>query len=795
MTSPVGSVSTSLYDAAGRLKAAINPLGSRMTYSYDALGRQTAIIDPLLHRTTAVYDAMGRVRVTIDGLAQRTTNVYDAVGRQTGLVNARNNRHTLVYDAAGRLSRQTDPLLRHTTYTYDASSRRKSRLDPRLVRTTYLYDTAGRLTGRRNSLDAPVTFVYDAVANRTRMSDATGRTTYTYCCPGQVLTVTNPAGKRISYSYDAAERRSRMIDPDGGRFTYSYDAASRIQRLINPQGERTTWSYDAAGRPRDQKLANGTRTSWTHDAAGQVWELAHLKSDNSYLSALNYSYDGAGNRTRVQLLLSSVRTTWTYDNANRLTVENKGGSGAYRMTHVYDAVGNRLVKADGALRTTFAYDAANQLQTAKDAGGTTTYTFDSAGNQLRARTSTAIVTHAWDGENHLTRYYRTDAPALVTHTYDGDGQRVKYEQNVTGETKKLIWDGQNVLAETNAANATQVVYTLEPRLYGHLVSQRRGGSTYYYHHDALGSTERTTDASQATANTYAYEAYGQTSVSSKPVITNPFKFVGRLGYYHDFIPGQYAHVRARCYDPVTARWFSQDPIGPLFGPNQYAYVRCTPIAHSDPTGRQGAAILFVPVVANIRSDFSHCGRDSVNVRTAVKFVIDWNLVDFGDTGWVIQEIEYKVTVFRCKGGVDVTSAVLPNYPAQDHFWEAFDIQGIHMRKAIAEPDDEFKLIVEDFAPYSLYGYYDIKGKVMGVSKANLTSDFVSNSVPSAGPMPATRQKPANWDQLAKASHELHITWDCCCRSVGSFRSIPESDPNSLNKPSPGTPWPDNDFDV
>ena len=53
--------------------------------------------------------------------------------------------------------------------------------------------------------------------------------------------------------------------------------------------------------------------------------------------------------------------------------------------------------------------------------------------------------------------------------YNGDGQRVR-KIDSTGTTKH-VWDGQNILLETDGSNIIQVVYTLQPMLYGNLISQ------------------------------------------------------------------------------------------------------------------------------------------------------------------------------------------------------------------------------------------------------------------------------------------------------------------------------------
>src|SRR5262249_18213049 len=155
------------------------------------------------------------------------------------------------------------------------------------------------------------------------------------------------------------------------------------------------------------------------------------------------------------------------------------GANAYTITHSYDPVGNRLAERDGGSPTTFAYDAANQLLTQKDSTGTTTYLFDANGNQARAiAPAGGRTTWTWGYENRLTTV-RLPAGVPNTFTYNADDKRVQ-KQDSSG-TAKAIWDLQNILLETNQGDATQVLYTLQPEVYGNLVSQIRNSATNYYH--------------------------------------------------------------------------------------------------------------------------------------------------------------------------------------------------------------------------------------------------------------------------------------------------------------------------
>ena len=95
---------------------------------------------------------------------------------------------------------------------------------------------------------------------------------------------------------------------------------------------------------------------------------------------------------------------------------------------------------------------------------------------------------------------------MNTFTYNGDGQRVQ-KQDSTGTTRH-VWDGQNILLETDGSNIIQVVYTLEPAVYGNLISQRRSGTTSFYLFDGLGSTTQLANSTGSVTDSYLYDSFG-----------------------------------------------------------------------------------------------------------------------------------------------------------------------------------------------------------------------------------------------------------------------------------------------
>ena len=110
-----------------------------------------------------------------------------------------------------------------------------------------------------------------------------------------------------------------------------------------------------------------------------------------------------------------------------------------------------------------------------------------------------------------------------TFTYNGDGQRVQ-KIDSTGTTKH-VWDGQNILLETDASNIIQVVYTLQPMLYGNLISQRRSGTTSFYLFDGLGSTTQLANSTGSVTDSYLYDSFGNILLTSGST-TNPLRYIG-----------------------------------------------------------------------------------------------------------------------------------------------------------------------------------------------------------------------------------------------------------------------------
>ena len=555
--------------------------------------------------TTTVFDLIGRAQATVNANGNRTTQVFDPAGRRSAVVDGRANRTTFLYNGADWQTTQIDPLSRRTTLGYDNNGRQTLRLDARGFRITLVFDAIDNPTGKRYPDGSRATFAYNALADRTLMQNSTGRTTFAYDLARRLSSVINPANKRVSYGYDLASQRTLLIEPGSGRFSYAWDAAGRSDYLVDPQGYRTTWVFDAASRVVAQRLGNGVRVSYTHDDADRLLKLVNITSGGTTLSSFAYALDAVGNRTRV-VEADGTPVTWIYDNTYQLLRETRSGSHAYDITYSYDPAGNRKTMLTGGVRTTYTADAANQLTSYQDNTGTTNLGFDAAGNQTTQVTPAGSrTTSSWDYENHLTQVV---LPLGVPNSflYDPDGKRLQ-KQDSSGTTKE-VWDMQNVLEETDSNDVTQVIYTLGLAEYGNLISQNRGSGAQFFHFDGLGSVNQLTDSNAMVTDSYLYQGFGAIIPVLVPS-TNPFRFVGRQGYYLDSDLATY-WLRARIYVPVAGRFISQDPLGlgqygfrlsALDSQNLYWYAANNPITMIDPFGTQAKCCCCV-TNAEIRGD-------------------------------------------------------------------------------------------------------------------------------------------------------------------------------------------------
>jgi RHS repeat-associated protein len=218
------------------------------------------------------------------------------------------------------------------------------------------------------------------------------------------------------------------------------------------------------------------------------------------------------------------------------------------------------------------YNAANQQVTF----GGQTLTYDFNGNLL----SDGVNTYTWNARNELVA---VSGPVAGTFAYDALGRRRM--KTIAGTMMSFLHDGLNPVQEQGQATVTNLLTGGIDEFFTR--TDATGMQTYFT--DALGSTVAMADGSGAIQATYAYEAFGATTVTG--TTANTYDYTGRetdatgLKYY-----------RARYYHPTLQRFLTEDPL--QFGSgdvNLYGYVNQNPLSARDPLGLQAVMPAPLPI--------------------------------------------------------------------------------------------------------------------------------------------------------------------------------------------------------
>jgi RHS repeat-associated protein len=114
------------------------------------------------------------------------------------------------------------------------------------------------------------------------------------------------------------------------------------------------------------------------------------------------------------------------------------------------------------------------------------------------------------------------------------------------------------------------------------------GGTAWYHQDVRGSVVALTDGNGTVQTQYAYDGFGNATVSGNTAFADEVRYTAR---FFDNLTGL-QHNRARWYDPQTGRWISEDPMG--FGAGDANLYRYAGNGQTNAVDPSGYAVRFVP---------------------------------------------------------------------------------------------------------------------------------------------------------------------------------------------------------
>ena len=206
---------------------------------------------------------------------------------------------------------------------------------------------------------------------------------------------------------------------------------------------------------------------------------------------------------------------------------------------------------------------------------------------------------------------------------------MRASKTVNGSTLKQIWDGTNIVAETDESGAVTAKYYRGISL----ISQERSGRVSYYQFNGHGDVTGLTDTSGNVTASYQYDAFG-VEINPNQSDPNPFRYCGE--YFDNETNNIY--LRNRYYSPGNGRFITEDPAKD--GGNWYVYCNGDPVNYVDPTGTRGIALRdYVQSNGGSVSWNAYTKKATVRIngRTLVYYHKDWNFSTIVDGTLYVEE--------------------------------------------------------------------------------------------------------------------------------------------------------------
>ncbi|HYG22219.1 MAG TPA: TonB-dependent receptor plug domain-containing protein [Verrucomicrobiae bacterium] len=643
ITNAAGHVARFQYDAADRLNEVVDRMERRLAYTYNSFDQISTFTNRNGNVMQFAWDARQRLTSIVDAAGKARTFGSDDEDLVRSFTDALGNSMAVDRDAVGFVSAITNQLGLVSVLNRDALHRVFRTVDPMGHIDQFGHEPRSSLTNANRSALGPATAVFNALGMMERLVDQGGsQWRFEYSNMGRLLRSVDPLNRTNSVSYDSRGRPARVAFADGASQTNSFDPSGNLTKLEFSGGPAAAFSYDVLHRltnaaglalaydPEDRvtnTLSSGIQFGAAFDSGGR---LTNVTYNNGSFSAV-YSYDSRDRLIQVRDTLGNGQVNFFYDDGGRLT--NVFRANGINGIYTHDAAGKvTRIREGNLIDLQFTYSAAGlmvalasetPLFSAPDAPETRDFTFDVA-HQVSA------AGYSYDGRGRMTaspgRTYGWNAASQliraggVTNAFNGVGNllaRSTSAATITYHYNHAI-HRVPIVAEQNAANSAfqrYYVWTPDGRLL-YSIDGAGGNSVTYYHFDLNGSTLALSSAAGALSAAYAYSPYGLI-VAQSGAADQPFRYAGQYGVRWDS-DAQLYHMRARFYDPLTARFLSRDPLWPMLSDplslNPYAYAANNPLQFIDPAGTRNERLAESanPLQVIGRDDVSKAGMENVS---------------------------------------------------------------------------------------------------------------------------------------------------------------------------------------
>jgi YD repeat-containing protein len=231
-------------------------------------------------------------------------------------------------------------------------------------------------------------------------------------------------------------------------------------------------------------------------------------------------------------------------------------------------------------------------------GNPTTLSWDANGNVTLENQAGALTTYGWDDENRLAKV--ASGAAVEAYCYAADGKRRRIE--TADRLVLLVWDGENLLLESDGALVTHARWSAFADSWGGVVSQRVSGVSSFYGLDLQRTVRVLVSTAGLITDRYAFKAFGE-ELSALGSTQNPFRYGGAFGYYRNDVnrltaglrdlSASYGRWLSRGLSSGLERWDSLDMYVDNHHTAPYVYAYNRPTTLISPSGAAAMATQLI----------------------------------------------------------------------------------------------------------------------------------------------------------------------------------------------------------
>ncbi len=380
-------------------------------------------------------------------------------------------------------------LLASSFLSYDPHQRPISSTDARGITTEQVWNAADQLTGvvlRASSVEQRTSYVLDALGRRTQTTLPDGGVvSYSYLPTGEMSATSGSRTYTAEYSYDGQGRLKTLL-AGSGLTTWNYDPSSGfLASKVYADGTGPTYAYTAAGRLASRTWARGITTTYTPNGAGEVAGVTYSDSTPAVAS----TFDRLGHRISVSSALSAVN--FSYNDAGQVLAESWSGGvlNGLVVSNSYDSLLRRssLSAATSALSlpsSAFGYDSASRLSSVTSGSSVAQYSYLPNASLVDTLTFTQggvtrmTTTKQYDGLNRLTSIASAYGLQLTAYSYAYNAANQRTQATLADSSRwEYTYDslGQVTGGSKKWADGTEV-----------------GGEQFGYAFDGIGNRQSTT---------------------------------------------------------------------------------------------------------------------------------------------------------------------------------------------------------------------------------------------------------------------------------------------------------------